>query len=364
MKISPFGLTPILPSALLLLFSSAAPAIELGQFTPTNILRSCSSAMGLTRASNYRVVNTEITVEAETKNQYREWQPIKRFGIQSGIFEYRASLSSQRRLSIGAKLVDHHSQTRSQIRGKEVFLRAIDHFGIENIDLIVTSWMPYSDNHRLFREALIAGKRAKEAAFASWTGGRAKELGFANVSRIVVRPTGFQSAAAEPLSDMTELVTTQDMNFSDFHYSVTFAKNDRDATGLRRVEGPLLKVGSVEVGRATIHDFFFGFQLNLEFERSGITILSDSIWQDGEEQSVELKGIKEVVDAINLLLNPQSTSPSAIQGIKAHLRQMRETLSRIQAIYEKYDDSNSVILEVLEQYKSTFEPRGTGTIRL
>lgn len=96
-------------------------------------------------------------------------------------FQFHSSLSHDGVLVFSIFLTNPYRQTRSYLRGTELFAFAIKHFDMENINEIRGKWDNHSDNYKQYSQALKQNFSKEEAARKTWTGKQALKFGFSEV---------------------------------------------------------------------------------------------------------------------------------------------------------------------------------------
>lgn len=146
---------------------------------------SCQSLLG----TQYEVlVGEEEFLGSESTFLYQDLQ----YG-----FVFEAHLVSDGFLLIDAFLIDEERGIRSQQKGRYLFKRMIEHFGVDKVTGIRARWSG-GTNFDAYHEALRAGLPPEKAAFETWTGRLAVEYGFSEVASI--------SKAVSPLELTTHIV--------------------------------------------------------------------------------------------------------------------------------------------------------------
>lgn len=99
-------------------------------------------------------------------------------------FVFEGYLASDGFLLIDAFLIDEERGIRSRQKGRHLFQRMIEHFGLNNIKGIRARWSS-GVNFDAYMIGLKAGMSKEEAAFTTWTGGLAREYGFNKVGSVL-----------------------------------------------------------------------------------------------------------------------------------------------------------------------------------
>jgi RHS repeat-associated protein len=99
--------------------------------------------------------------------------------------------------SAGAMTADVYAESKSIMRGGDLFDISLDHFGKENVPVFKGMWMPAKpDNLNTYRRLRAEGKTPLEAASGTFSGKVAKKAGYSVVD-------------ARDITDMTELAREQ-----------------------------------------------------------------------------------------------------------------------------------------------------------
>lgn len=108
----------------------------------------------------------EIIVEGEDED-YISWGQY--YDEAKDYFHFTANLDINGIFTFSAYLKNYKHNVRSAISGQEYFKKALWHIKRKNIKQIELQWHPYSDNHKVFRQALLDGATDIEAALATWS---------------------------------------------------------------------------------------------------------------------------------------------------------------------------------------------------
>ena len=319
-------------------------------FSPARIIHFCKNLLGYGDPKTYKVQNSRVRTNTSTADYYGEWQSTAEAGSSEN-FHFYAYLQDEGLLRIFARLVDHQNKTRSKIRGKEALDRALRHLGTDRINEIEGQWHASSDNHVSFRNALFAGETPTDAAYKTWTGKLAEELGFTQVRSIhvaerVLTIKGQPVGKAPP----PEMNSENPTDLKQFVYFVRFVK-PTEAPKLLQLDSPLLAKWYSGGRNLWLTDIFFGYQLGLKFESDQIKLLNGSKYEDDNGVSSVLLSVAELVYGLNYLLDPANEGTERAEKIKAHYRYALESLQRLNRPTTHFDTSGSILLDVLERYR-------------
>lgn len=92
-------------------------------------------------------------------------------------FFFSAKLSEEGVLTFSTILRMFELPVRSGLYGPRLFREMMEHFGAQNVDVIVGRWVD-GTNLNLYSQALQKGSTREEAALLTWTGQQAAQYGF------------------------------------------------------------------------------------------------------------------------------------------------------------------------------------------
>ncbi len=98
-------------------------------------------------------------------------------------FFFSARLSEKKVLTFSTILKMFELPVRSGLYGPRLFREMMDHFGVENVDVVVGRWLVGS-NFDVYRSSLKSGASPEEAALLTWTGRQASFYGFNKVRSV------------------------------------------------------------------------------------------------------------------------------------------------------------------------------------
>ena len=129
------------------------------------------------------IVKTENGFDPVNKKPYLS-SGTDHFWMQDGNFVFLGTMAHQRSLHLITKLKDKETDTRSELRGKDLYKQMIEHFGIKNIKTIAGTWTE-GTNYDQYMKSKALGLSNEESALSTWSGEMASDFGFAHVKEVV-----------------------------------------------------------------------------------------------------------------------------------------------------------------------------------
>lgn len=150
----------------------------------------CIDLFSIPPAPNYRITQGEI----------RYYKTDEIFAVQDvkNNFEFHATVSPRGVLDIMAFLVSPDTNERSQLRGRELYDQAIEHFGHKRIKKIAGTWLDDTNYTQFFRY-VSEGHTYKEAAGMTWSGRQAARNGFSIVESVNLLPNPWGATTVKVL---------------------------------------------------------------------------------------------------------------------------------------------------------------------
>lgn len=282
----------LIVSFLVFSVSHQAPAAGFLSQLGSRLAAICSWQSAHLSSNGYRIAQSRVKTDTSHPDNYYETQNL-RAGDEIYGFYFNAYLHDKRILKLNIKLVDHAIQKRSQIRGRDALSRALNHIGMDRVQMIEAQWHPSGDNHESFMKALLSGVSPADAALGT---------------------------SEEPEAPLIDL--------------------------------PMKAIWSADNNTLILSDDIFGFELGFVLSKEGIKTLLEPIIENQYGKSLTLDTLLIFAAGINMLISEPNSNEA--ERTRLRFQYTMRNISNSQIPETGVMTTPTLINILLSRYESTF----------